>query len=77
MKTLDQFDRLDCFHVGQVWESPRGFLYRVINNRVGGQAALRLGVDGKGRIVRRGWSDVLNWRLHAETPNDSLRDEPR
>lgn len=69
MKTLDQVERRDCFYVGQVWESPRGFLYRVVHSSVGGQATLGLGADGKGRIVRRGWNAVLNWRLYAEAPN--------
>lgn len=65
------FDSTDCFHPGQVWESPRGTLYKVIENRVGGQATLRLGADGKGRIHRRGWSDVINWTLHLDGASEN------
>lgn len=58
-------NRVDSFHVGQVWQSPRGCIYTVIKveNR---QAALRLGSDGRGRIVRRKWDDVINWVLISD-----------
>ena len=59
-------ERLIRFHVGQVWESPRGCLYKVILVK-GGQATLRLGQDGSGRIVRRGWDDVVNWVLYSDS----------
>ena len=61
--------RVDSFHVGQVWESPRGTLYKVISSFRGGQATLRLGSDGKGRIVRRGWSDVFGWVIFSAEEN--------
>lgn len=61
-------ERLLSFHVGQVRESPRGTLYRVASVERGGYAVLRLGIDGKGRRVARGWSDVLRgWTLHSDT----------
>lgn len=53
------------FHAGQIWESPRGTLYKVVAVQRGGQATLRLGVDGSGRIVRRAWDAVRNWAIHS------------
>lgn len=32
---------------------PRGFLYKVVKVSLAEQATLRMGTDGKGRIVRR------------------------
>ena len=62
--------RVDNFHVGQVWEPSKGTLYKVIEVRRGGQAVLRLGVDGKGRIVRRDWDAVVGWRLYSDEVSD-------
>ena len=59
-------DRADSFHVGQVWESPRGTLYRVMSVRRGGQAELRVGSTGGGRIVRRDWDAVVGWVLYSD-----------
>ena len=59
-------ERVNSFHAGQVWESPKGFFYKVINVDKGGQATLRLGLDGSGRIVRRDWDAVINWVLHKD-----------
>ena len=59
--------RLDCFHVGQVWQSPKGSLYRVVEVKKGGQAKLRMGVDGSGRAARRDWDAVINWVLHSDS----------
>lgn len=59
-------NRGDNFHEGQVWESPRGTLYKVVKVVRGGQATLRLGSDGKGRIVRRDWDAVIGWYLHSD-----------
>ena len=56
-------ERVVSFHVGQVWESPKGFFYKVMDVNKGGQATLRLGSDGSGRIVRRDWDAVVNWVL--------------
>ena len=60
----------DSFHVGQAWESPKGTLYKVIEVKRGGQAVLRLGVDGKGRIVRRDWCAVVGWFLYSDEVSD-------
>lgn len=50
----------ESFHDGQVWESPRGVLYRV--ERVyAGQATLRVGTEGPGRLIKRAWDDVEGW----------------
>lgn len=54
--------RVDSFHEGQVWESPRGFIYKVICIE-NGQALLRLGETGKGKPIRRKWDAVTNWAL--------------
>ena len=62
--------RVDSFHVGQVWESSKGTLYTVVEVRRGGQAILRLGVDGKGRIVRRDWDAVVGWSLYSDEVSD-------
>lgn len=58
-------DRVCSFHPGQVWESPRGCLYKVIKVQ-NQQATLRLGLNGDGRIVRRPWDAVNNWVLHRD-----------
>lgn len=54
--------RADSFHEDQVWESPRGFKYKVIEIK-NGQALLRLGETGKGKLIRREWDAVINWVL--------------
>jgi len=59
-------NRVDSFHIGQVWESPRGYLYKVMEVK-NGQASLRLGLEGNGRIVRREWDAVINWVLRKDT----------
>lgn len=58
--------RVDSFNVGQVWESSKGNLYRVISVQRGGKALLRLGVDGKGRVMRRDWDAVIGWFLYSD-----------
>jgi len=66
----------DCFEVGQVWESPRGFLYKVTaggydhEKRTRNSAVLRLGVDGKGRTVVRAWDAVANWVIYQHKPSN-------
>lgn len=48
----------DQFRVGDVWETPRGFLYRVVAI-YGRVAVLRAGSSGeRGRLVRRAWDDI-------------------
>ena len=55
----------EAFQVGEVWQSPRGTLYRV-QNREWNNVVLRLGTHGNGRMVRRRWDDVLGWTLQLE-----------
>ena len=54
--------RLDRFHVGQVWESNKGHLWRVekIEN---GQAVMRKGEHGEGRVKRKPWDGVMTMVL--------------
>ncbi len=57
-------NRVDNFHLSQVWESPRGNLYKVIGVTKGGQATLRQYVTK--RIIRRDWDAVINWVLRGD-----------
>jgi hypothetical protein len=50
----------DCFRVGEVWQSPRGTLYRVIK-REGLHVTLRAGTEGGGRLVKHPWDGVIGW----------------
>ena len=54
----------EVFEIGQVWMSPRGFLYHVVGIEPGRhrQAVLRMG--GTGRKVRRDWDAVMGWVIH-------------
>lgn len=52
----------DIFRAGEVWESPKGTLYKVMSVELR-QATLRMGSDGSGRIVRRAWDAVIGWSL--------------
>ena len=65
-KPLNTYPATDCFHPDQVWETPRGYLYRVLECQVNGKAKLRAGTNGRGRIVYRAWDAVLGWRLRDE-----------
>jgi hypothetical protein len=60
-------ERLNSFHPGQVWMTPRGFLYKVISVQRGYAAVLRSGADGSGRKKKRDWDAVINWRLYSDT----------
>ena len=60
-------DRLLSFHAGQVWESPRGFLWRVVDVERGGKAALKQGKCGTGRKAIRDWDAVIGWILYSDT----------
>lgn len=51
----------DSFRPGEVWETPRGTLYRVEECRRGGKAVLRVGKSGGGRKVVRDWDAVIGW----------------
>ncbi|MGP1148179.1 hypothetical protein ACJ8LH_01530 [Serratia sp. CY49633] len=52
----------DIFRAGEVWESPKGTLYKVMSVELR-QATLRMGSDGSGRIVRRPWDAVIGWSM--------------
>lgn len=51
------------FQYGEVWQSPRGTLYKVVSvaERV---AILRMGSDGSGRKYRRYVDDIGGWSLY-------------
>lgn len=53
------------FRVGEVWMSPRNFLYKVVSVE-GQQATLRLGSTGYGRIVRRNVEAIKGWSFYEE-----------
>ncbi|MBH2967511.1 hypothetical protein JZM41_00380 [Serratia marcescens] len=55
----------DIFRSGEVWESPKGTLYKVMSLELR-QATLRMGSDGSGRIVRRPWDAVIGWSMSKE-----------
>ncbi|KKO59277.1 hypothetical protein LG59_2288 [Serratia ureilytica] len=63
--------RDDLFKVGEVWQSPRGTLYKVMAVD-GTQATLRLGSFGDGRIVRRWIYQNHGWKLWAEAQEKAL-----
>lgn len=63
--------RDDLFKVGEVWQSPRGTLYKVIAVD-GNQATLRLGSFGDGRVVRRWVYQNYGWKLWAEAQEKAL-----
>nr|WP_249418334.1 hypothetical protein [Citrobacter freundii] len=51
------------FQVGEIWKSPRGFFYKVVEV-IGSQATLRMGCDGSGRKARR-WVDAIDgWSIY-------------
>jgi hypothetical protein len=52
----------DQFRVGDVWETTRGAQYKVLEVCVRGQAILRAGACGTGRIVRKRWDGIGWWR---------------
>ncbi len=53
----------DQFRAGDVWETTRGHLYRVVEVQRGGLAMLRSGATGeRGRIVRKQWDGIGRWR---------------
>jgi len=65
-----KWNRTDCFHEGQVWQTSRGTMFKVMDVS-SGQATLRLGRDGTGRRVRRPWDAVANWYLEEDTESKS------
>ena len=59
------YSRADSFHEDQVWQSPRGYFWKV-EYVANGQATLRQGYDGNGRRARRQRDAVMNWILCAD-----------
>ncbi|HFY0440651.1 hypothetical protein [Escherichia coli] len=51
------------FQVGEVWISPRGYLY-LVKDIMGAQAILRMGASGGGRKVRRHVDAINGWTLY-------------
>lgn len=55
----------DSFRLGEVWVSPVGVLWKVVDfdvdHRPKKQAILRQGAAGRGRKIRRDWDAVINW----------------
>jgi hypothetical protein len=54
--------RANSFHIGQVWESPRGKPYKVTGTS-GSLRELRRGKDGDGQLTRKEKYDVEGWVL--------------
>ena len=54
--------RANSFHIGQVWESPRGKPYKV-TGASGSLRELRRGKDGDGQLTRKEKYDVEWWVL--------------
>ncbi|EOC0398831.1 hypothetical protein ACOIEU_002544 [Cronobacter sakazakii] len=53
------------FSVGEVWQSPRGYLYRVIEV-IGSQAVMRLWIEASGRKVRRNVDAISGWSIYKD-----------
>ncbi len=69
MKSIYDYHDCDVFKPGEVWMSPRGYFWKVIESVPNGQALLRLGKDGHGRISRRRWDHVCNWIRDTAAPS--------
>lgn len=66
-RNIEDYDRVDCFHPRQVWQSPKGTYYRVLDVRVNGKATLGQGLDGRGKQVTRDWDAVAGgWTLYQD-----------
>lgn len=60
-----QIAKGDIFRAGEVWESPKGTLYKVMSVELR-LATLRMGLDGSGRIIRRPWDSVIGWAMSKD-----------
>jgi len=60
-------DRVNQFHIGQTWKSPRGTEYIVVGFRLGAyakQAVLQtVATSGRSRKIYRDCDDVVSWVL--------------
>ena len=63
------------FQVGEVWQSPRGFLYKVVEV-VGSQATLRMGTDGSGRKARRWVYSINGWSIYKSEGSANVPANP-
>ena len=66
--------RVDHFHVGQVWETSRGGLWKVVTIE-NGQAVFLQGFEGRGRLKRKDWDDVIGWVLYYDPEYDEYLPE--
>ena len=65
--------RVNRFHVGQVWKTNKGGLWRVVAIE-NGQAKFRQGATGaRGRIKRRPWDGVVDMVLYYDPEWDDTR----
>jgi len=53
------------FQVGEVWVSPRGIIYKVVEI-TGNQATLRMGLHGNMRKQRRYVDAVNGWSIYKD-----------
>ena len=53
------------FQVGEVWQSPRGFIYKVVEV-TGNQATLRMGIQGNMRKQRRYVDAINGWSIYKQ-----------
>lgn len=52
------------FQSGEIWQSPRGFLYKVVAI-AGREAILRMGTHGLGRKRKRQVDAISGWSLYV------------
>lgn len=60
----------EVFEPGQVWQTPKGTLWKVLRyeNRKGEkQVLMRQGVEGTGRKQYRPWDKILDWTIYLHT----------
>lgn len=50
------------FQVGEVWVSPKGYFYKVMENN-GSQVVMRMNIHGTGRKIFRNKYKTIGWTL--------------
>lgn len=61
----------ETFRSGEVWESPRGLLYRIERvEREGKQIIARMVALKSGRSAHRSWDAVSGWTLRDDLRHD-------